>query len=554
MTTRRALVLLIVASGLIRLGWSACLGPGNDEAYHYLFAVHRDWSYFDHPPMLAVIESIGLAAAGGVVTPFTLRLGFIALFAASTWMMARLTARFHGPSAGFFAAFGLNVTAYYTAAAGVFALPDGPLLFFWLLTLDRLAVALRLDRDPTDQTPARHPNLNWISVGLAWGCALLSKYHAIFLPAGVLVYMLVEPSARHWLRKPGPYLASLAGLLVFSPVIYWNATHGWVSFLFQGGRAVGESGIRFDTLLAALVLPAVYLFPWIWFRLISLFAQRTRHLFDSAYPRVDRFLVCEAILPLTTFLIVACKRPVLPHWTLVGFLPMFPLLGASWDTFRRSCPNPRTFRTRMIVMTVLPVAFMGLALVHARTGVFQKGQRYGIGLVKPANDPTAEMACWGEIGRELRERGLLDQPNTFLFTGNWYMSGQLAFATRDSHTPVLCYHAWDARSFAFWSKPQDYVGRDGILVALDRHLGEPECFERWFNHIEPLTHFQVKRAGAVLREVEVFRCVRQTMAFPFDDLGNTIRSKRSQTTPRIAAAATRPRSQTQPASDSPSRR
>ena len=59
MTTRRALWGLIVGSALLRVVWAASLGPGNDEAYHYLFTVHRDWSYFDHPPMLALIESLG---------------------------------------------------------------------------------------------------------------------------------------------------------------------------------------------------------------------------------------------------------------------------------------------------------------------------------------------------------------------------------------------------------------------------------------------------------------------------------------------------------------
>ena len=53
MTPKRALWILIVVSGLLRIGWSASLELGTDEAYHYLFAVHHDWSYFDHTPMLA---------------------------------------------------------------------------------------------------------------------------------------------------------------------------------------------------------------------------------------------------------------------------------------------------------------------------------------------------------------------------------------------------------------------------------------------------------------------------------------------------------------------
>src|SRR4051794_13121739 len=206
MTTRRALWGLIVLSGLLRLALASSLGLGNDEAYHYLFAVHRDWSYYDHPPMLALVEGLGMALAGGRATELSLRLGFVALFAGSTWLMARLTARSYGPRAGWFAALALNLTGYHSVAAGTFALPDGPLLFFWLLTLDRVAVALE---SPGKLVP-------WLWVGLAWGGGLLSKYHAVFLPVGLLLSLVLEPTARPWLRRAGPYLALAVGLACFS--------------------------------------------------------------------------------------------------------------------------------------------------------------------------------------------------------------------------------------------------------------------------------------------------------------------------------------------------
>jgi hypothetical protein len=112
-----------------------------------------------------------------------------------------------------------------------------------------------------------------------------------------------------------------------------------------------------------------------------------------------------------------------------------------------------------------------------------------------------------------------------LFTSSWYHSGQLGFATRGSPIPVLCYHAWDARSFAFWSKPSEWVGCDGILVACNDRPVEPDCFDSWFCSIEPIGSFDVPRAGTVLRTVRLFRCRQQRMAFPFDDLGRTIRPR-----------------------------
>lgn len=496
MTPRGALWGLIAVSAALRLAWASSLGPGTDEAYHYLFAVHPAWSYFDHPPMLAVVESIGLALAGGSVSSLALRLGFIGLFAGSTWLMSRLTARFFGPWAGVFAALGLNLSAYHTAAAGAFALPDGPLLFFWLLTLDRLAAAF-------DQPERKWP---WVGVGLAWGCAMLSKYHAVFLPAGALLYIVLEPSARRTLLRPGPYLAAAIGAAVFSPVIAWNASHGWASFAFQGSRAVGKLGFRFDTLAAAIGGQAAYLFPWIWFALAVLLYQALRTFRSGASPS-ERFLVCQSVAPLAAFTAVACVRPVLPHWTLVGYLALFPLLGRLWESRYRE--DPRKMGRLLALAAAVPVLVTALLVAEYRTGALQR-----LGLPAKA-DPTVDMYGWEDVSAELKRRGLLDDPRNFLFSRSWFTSGHLAFATRDSGVPVLCYNHKDARSFAFWSRPEEWVGRDGILVSVDQSNYEPACYERFFERIEPLGQFEVGRSGGSIRQVRLFRCVRQVAAFPF---------------------------------------
>jgi len=575
MTSRRALWGLIVVSGMLRLGWAASLGPGNDEAYHYLFAVHPDLSYFDHPPMLAIVEALGIALAGGNVNVLSLRLGFVLLFAGSTWLVFRLTSRYYGERAGFLAAFALNVSAYHTAAAGAFALPDGPLLFFWLLTLDRLTIALGLssiedtkairrlvsshsiregeapaeppskfgsagaspsrDKPPASSRDRSYNSIRpWIGVGLAWGCGMLSKYHAIFLPAGVLLYIAMEPKARGWLRRPGPYVAAAVGILVFSPVIIWNASHGWVSFLFQAGRAVGESRFRPETLLGAIFLPALYLFPWLWVQLVGLLFGGSRRVLRGSATAADKFLLTQALLPMATFLAVACKRAVLPHWTLVGFLPLLPMLGEYWS--RSFETNPSRFRRRAVVLALFPVLAAIGVLFQAKTGFFQKGRPGGLGVVAASGDPTLDMVGWDEVAEELRKRGLIDNPETFVFTCRWYQSGHLGFSLRESKTPVLCYHAWDARSFAFWSKPEEWVGRDGIFVLVNGLPNEQNQFAKWFQSIEPIGEFDVVRAGAPIRNVRLFRCVRQRFAFPFDDLGTKIQRVPSRAESRIATA------------------
>src|SRR5271166_5931856 len=112
MPLRRALGILIVASDLVRLLVACYLGLGNDEAYHWLYASHPALGYYDHPPMMAWIEMLGLSLPGAGTSTWALRIGFITLFAGSTWLLARLTARAYGDQAGLVAALALNLTGY----------------------------------------------------------------------------------------------------------------------------------------------------------------------------------------------------------------------------------------------------------------------------------------------------------------------------------------------------------------------------------------------------------------------------------------------------------
>ena len=133
--------------GVVSSGSEQCfLGLGNDEAYHSLYA-GSSFSGLLRPPADDGLDrdrwpgDPRCREASG----WAFRLGFIVMFAGSTWLLARLTTRYYGERIhGFIAALALNLTGYYGLAASTFALPDGPLLFFWLLTMDRLSIALDL--------------------------------------------------------------------------------------------------------------------------------------------------------------------------------------------------------------------------------------------------------------------------------------------------------------------------------------------------------------------------------------------------------------------------
>src|SRR5262249_30282031 len=152
---------------------------------------------------------------------------------------------------------------------------------------------------------------------------------------------------------------------------------------------------------------------------------------------------CQALVPLAFFLAVSCVRTNLPHWSLFGFIPLFPALGAKWAAVARDAPARMHRRLALWAGTALLAA--AVAVIQARLGVVS---------VRP--DPALEMSGWTSVARELDARGLVGRPGTFLFTGRWFHSGQLAFAIRN-RAPVLCYNAADARGFGYWSRPEDWL-------------------------------------------------------------------------------------------------
>jgi hypothetical protein len=503
MTPRRALVILIVSSALIRLIAAFNLGLGNDEAYHFLYAAHPALSYYDHPPMMAWVEMAGLALSGNHATSWALRLGFIVLFGCSTWVLAKLTSRSYGEWPGFLAALALNVTGYYGLAAATFALPDGPLLFFWLLTIDRLTVALD-DPNPRRLRP-------WVWVGLAWGGALLSKYHAVLIPLAVCLYALLHRPMRRLIFRPGPYFALGIGLLLFSPVIAWNASHGWASFLFQGSRAVGSSLPRPDYLLVAILAQAGYLFPWIWVPLVVILIRGCRD-----WPKIasdhERLWLCLAVVPLGVFSAVACFRPVLPHWGLIGLVSLFPMLGRTWEA--RLSRQPRQTRRLLAAGAGFSVAILAIAIGEYRYGWLQRNGHGGWGLVDTRTDPTLDLYGWDQVADRIKQLGLIDDPRSFVFTSYWYQSAHLAHAL-GGNQPVVCYSAEDPRGFAFWSRPEEWIGRDGILVVVGEIEAWPRYFGRWFSSVEPVSDFWVKRNGKPVRRIQLYRCRDQRTVFPF---------------------------------------
>lgn len=413
----RAVALLVLAASAVRVALAVGLGLGIDESYMVAAGRQWQWGYFDHPP-LAWWLSHGMAVWSGTEAGWLLRLPFIALFAVTTWLMFRLGAAMFGERAGMWAAVALTFSPVFGLASGGWVLPDGP------LDCALAAAALCLVR--ALQGGAWRW---WLAAGGAAGCALLSKYSAALILAGALAFLLTAPDHRRWLRRPQPYVAAALALVLFAPVLAWNAGHDWVSFAFQGGRAGVE---RFNPLGPPSVLggEALFVLPWIWF---GLMVALWRALRGGAQDWRGWLLACLGVGPVLLFVLVgAWSRHVLFHWAAPGYLMLFPLLGREME--RWSARRAAALRWA----TVATAAFTLAALALAASELQWNWRR-----LPPDRDPALQALDWSGLDAELAAEGL-SNAMPIAATG-WQEAGKIAYALGPAW-PVICLNR-DARQF-----------------------------------------------------------------------------------------------------------
>jgi dolichol-phosphate mannosyltransferase len=217
----------VVVGGIVavRFALALFLPLSPQEAYYWNYSRHLALSYFDHPPFCAWSIWIFTELFGDTV--FAIRLPALLYSLATFWALYGFTRRLAPVSLG--GVLPLLLSPFFFVG-GMQMLPDSPLLFFHVLALT-FGYRAAVERDEK----------SWYGFGASAGLALLSKYSAIFIFAGLGFYILL---ASRWkiLASLHFWLSILLTAVIFTPVLIWNAQHNWASFLFQSFRRAGELG------------------------------------------------------------------------------------------------------------------------------------------------------------------------------------------------------------------------------------------------------------------------------------------------------------------------
>ncbi|QCK86783.1 glycosyltransferase family 39 protein [Phreatobacter aquaticus] len=438
----RAALILIAGFTALRIAFAALLGFGVDESYTLGQARFLALSYFDHPPLHIWLAHASMWLFG---TTWAVRLPFILLFAGTSWMMFRLTSRLFGPQAGLWATFSLNVSVFFLAAPGTWIVPDGTLLFS--LAAGMLALA-RLFFPTAGETPS--PWTAWSVAGLCFGLAGLSKYSAVFVIAGLAIFLLATPH-RRWLIHPAPYLGALLAALVVSPVIFWNIGNGWASLKFQAARG-GGVGFTPSSFLQMVAGQFVWLAPWV---AVPLTYAGVAAMGRWSEPR-RLFCLALALPSILYFTLQSLWSGwALPHWPMPGWFFVFPLLGLWLAENPDAKPSPAAWARWSGALAV--ALALGLGIIGA-TGLATR-----LGLPVRA-DPTIDALNWTELRPRLQALGVGRPGGPIVAALTWNEGGKVDLVVGDI-APVIVLGP-DPRGFAFRQDQRAYSGRDAIVVAL----------------------------------------------------------------------------------------
>jgi 4-amino-4-deoxy-L-arabinose transferase-like glycosyltransferase len=374
---------------------------------------------------------------------------------------------------------GYSVSPVFSLAFGCWVLPDGP------LDAALLAAAYALVRALGIGGTRPEPGWWWAAGGVA-GLALLSKYSAALVLVGALVFLITDPVSRPVLRSWRPWAAGFLAVAMFCPVVWWNAAHGWQSFHYQSGRAVG---LRLHVFAPLTVWggEALFVLPWLWLPMFLLLARALR---KGPADRRSWLLAMLGVIPVTLFAAVGVwsSTHILYHWAAPGYLMLFPLLGKWAQSWRPTWRNA--------------IAGVSAVLLAGAAGMIAAEENFAFVpdldlRFPPGKSPLLQAVDWDSLRGELAGRDV--QAVAAL---RWYDAGKVGYGLRGA-VPVTVFGA-ERHEFGISTPPASLLGKNVLLLAMPGDVSAiTRQYAPYFKTLAPAPALTVTHHGAVLLVIPV---------------------------------------------------
>jgi membrane-associated phospholipid phosphatase len=399
------------------------LGP--DEAHYWEWSRHLDLSYYSKGPMIAYLIALGTALFGNTV--FGVRSLAIVLSVMSSLLLYKLVFEmYRDEAAAVGSALLYQIIPLFTAFSVIFSI-DSPFLFFWILSLFLFHRVISAETaDAGHQRSGHDTTVQWVLLGISLGLGLLSKYTMAFFHLGMLLFLLMS-DRRYLLRTFKPYAATLISLIVFSPVIIWNAMHDWVTLRHTAGQAHIAEGFNFSIQSlgeflgsqAGIVTPVIFIL--IFYTLHMLYRS------EKGYKSI--FLGAFSVPVIAFFTLKSIQGKVEANWAMTGYIT--GLIAVAWYCLgSNGHVGAGSTRKRKAVFWAGAAIALLVTIVSHYPSIIK---------LPPKLDPSTRLRGWHQLRDELDPiyKALASQGPVLLFSDRYQISSELAFYL-DSHPATYC--------------------------------------------------------------------------------------------------------------------
>lgn len=304
--TNKAIIVIFLIGFLLSL-YNMLVPIYLDEAYYWVWSITPEWSYYDHPGMVAwIMYPFSLIGTN----PYLTRLATVICMSVTLYYLFKLTLYISGKKEAWIVLFIFAIIPA-TQMGYVFITPDSPLMMFW--TAGMYYTWLAIDKGELK---------DYIIAGILTGCMMLSKYTGVLFPISVFIYILIR--RRDILKNINLWISLIIAILMTFPIFYWNAEHNWISISFQydHGTSTDWSFAGWDFILfvlGSLLIPTPIL-AWILIKYLS-----KKSIWFQNNSRL--YLVILTLFPMFFFFYKGFFKKMELNWIIPAFLAGAIIIG-----------------------------------------------------------------------------------------------------------------------------------------------------------------------------------------------------------------------------------
>ena len=454
------------------------IGLSADGAHYALYGVHFNIGYVDHPPLIGWLQALILrifhyhTASAHIIALISSLGSLLLLYQLSKTLFPQRSNTFAVACAlSYFIAVVLNALTFL-------ALTQGPLIFFSLLSCLCLWYYCQKPSWPLA-----------LAFGLNLGFAALADYTALLLTFGLCLYCLFY--AKQVYKQFSFYSAFVIASLCFSPFLWWNAHHNWISF-HSGYHHSFSGGFSWHLCLQTIITHLAGYSPFLVIFGIAGTISAFRHDEHRAL-----LLAIPAAVIILAISYAGCHQKMFFHWPALGWVLLIPL----------ACNQAARYWHAWLAKIIICLSAVISALVYI---LFYSQVFFGCFHFPIGRYPLNDLYGWSSIAKRavvLEKATSASDQHASLFVPNWSLASRLAWY---SHQPVQILKPSPIAGYLqfvqWYGKPNKHS--NGIVVVPHRwqHPALLSYHLHTFRHCRKASSLKVMRHHHIVNTVDYYHC------------------------------------------------